>query len=139
MKAKGSKGTEEVANRVWLWAVATTGNLHVDALWCEHIGTQLEGMYPYLKPWGGKERTWKRILQVRFGNGRQASTSCNRYTKVVIPEVDLSSPAKKLLEEKNLVFHVSASKKSLLAEKESAKKELGEKEAAVDRMEPHRT
>jgi hypothetical protein len=104
MAGKGAHGTEAVMSRVWCWAVGKWGNLHVDQSFCDRIGEMLEERWPYLKPWGGKPRDWSILVKNRFMNARGASEEA--YKSAVIPKADLSSPAKRLLQDPYLALHV---------------------------------
>jgi hypothetical protein len=127
MKAKGAHGTEEVANRVWRWAVAGSGNLHVDHLWLSRIEELLVARWSKLKPWGGKERTWYGIMKNRFGNAREAEEGA--YPNVEIPTVDLTSPAKRLLQEQGLNIKVNDDAKSMFAAEEQPAADTAGQEA----------
>jgi hypothetical protein len=104
MKAKGRHGTEAVANRVWCWAVGKWGNLHVDITFCDKIASLLHNIWPNLKPWGGKDRDWSTIIRNRFNNAREATEKA--YKSCSIPKIDMSSPAKRLLQDEDLTFRV---------------------------------
>ena len=111
MKGKGKHSTEAVANRVWAWAVAQWGNLHVDHIFLEHMETLLDEKWPKLKPWGGKDRVWYTIIKNRFGNAREAGDKA--YAGVEIPGIDMTSPAKRLLQERELNIKVNEEMRSM--------------------------
>ena len=97
MNGRGKHGTSAVANRVWSWAVARWGNLHVDQMFCDRMEELLSEKWPILKEWGGKPRDWSTIMKHRFSNAREANDGA--YQSSAIPSVDMSSPAKRLLED----------------------------------------
>lgn len=114
MPAKGKHGTEAVANLVWAWVVSRWGNLHVDQQFCDHMDDLLSARFPNLKPWSGKPRSWATIIKNRFANAR--SSSSEAYKTCSIPSVDLSSPAKRLLQDKNFNLRVDESARSLFSQ-----------------------
>ena len=97
MNGRGKNGSSAVANRVWSWAVARWGNLHVDQLFCDRMDELLSEKWPNLKNWGGKQRDWSTIMKHRFSNAREAADGA--YKSSSIPSIDMSSPAKRLLED----------------------------------------
>lgn len=72
MKAKGKHFTAVVADRIFCWAVAKWGNMHVDALFCERMEEILHKRWPKLKDWGKSPRTWSEIIANHFANVREA-------------------------------------------------------------------
>ena len=102
MPCRGKDSTEIVADIVWQWIFTKYGTIHVDMAFCQRMEQLLNGRWPNLAPWGTKERSWSKIIQNRFSNVRCSNLEENdrRYSSLrIIPEVDLSSPAKKLVGE----------------------------------------
>ena len=97
MNGRGKNGSSAVANRVWSWAIAKWGNLYVDQMFCDRMDELLSEKWPNLKNWGGKQRDWSTIMKHRFSNAREANDGA--YKSSAIPSVDMSSPAKRLLED----------------------------------------
>ena len=99
MKPKGPNSCERVADLIYGWVVATYGTVHVDMPFCERMEELLNKEWPKLKPWNGQPRRWSAIVKNRFTNAREAKEGA--YTKLFksIPEVDLSSPARRLIKD----------------------------------------
>ena len=111
MRAKGKHGTAAVADRVWAWAIAKWGNLHVDQQFCDTMCDLLSARWPNIQEWGGKERDWATIIRNRFGNARAAPDGA--YKTSVIPTIDLTEPAKRLLQESGFHMHVDDEARSM--------------------------
>ena len=117
MPSRGKNSTEEVADLVWQWIFTKYGSIHVDAAFCEKVEELLSELWPKLKPWGKKDRSWAQIIANRFTNARSSlceSSNEKDYKKMfAIPQVDLTSPAKKLVGDLGRI-DVQADKRSLL-------------------------
>ena len=118
MKSRGPNSTEAVADLVFSWVFATYGSIHVDMAFCERMDTLLSEKWPSLKPWGKDEkarpRTWTQIISNRFGNVREKKGSNYKrmLTQVGVASVDLSSPAKKLIDD-GFTMEIKESKRSM--------------------------
>ena len=103
MKSRGVNSTEAVADAVWQWVFTKYGSIHVDMAFCERAEELLNERWPHLKPWGNNERRWSDVLKNRFTNVRakvSGEAQGETYKNILnIPEVDLSSPARRLIEE----------------------------------------
>ena len=103
MKSRGPNSTETVADALWQWVFAKYGSIHVDMAFCERVEELLNERWPILKPWGKNERRWSDVIKNRFMNVRNKvgaeQDEATFKSMRNIPEVDLSSPAKRLIEE----------------------------------------
>ena len=103
MKSRGSNSTEAVADAVWQWVFTKYGSVYVDMAFCEKAEELLNEKWPNLKPWGKLERRWSDVLKNRFTNVRNkvyGDVGEATYKNLTsIPEVDLSTAAKRLIEE----------------------------------------
>ena len=117
MCSRGKNSTQAVADAVWQWIFSEYGSVHVDAAFCEKMEELLNEMWPKLKPWNGRPRTWAGIIANRFSNVRSVLSNAgvqNEYkTMFQIPEVDISSPAKKLLKDGVKGVAVKSDKRSM--------------------------
>ena len=117
MCPRGKNSTQVVADAVWQWVFSEYGSVHVDLAFCEKIEELLNELWPKLKPWNGRPRTWASIIANRFTNVRSVLSNAgvqNEYkTMFQIPEVDISSPAKKLLKDGVKGVDVKSDKRSM--------------------------
>lgn len=132
MQARGLNSTEKVADLVWQWIFTKYGSIHVDAAFCERMEELLNAKWPLLRPWGLRERSWRVIIANRFTNARLklgAEHSEKEYKSMKnIAEIDMCSPAKKLLSE-GFGVSVEPTKRSLHDALPAAAGGAGEEEA----------